>query len=465
MAGTLFDRIYDAHLVARRSDGRDLIYIDRNLAHDLHAPIAFARLRDAGRSVRRPDLTFAVLDHSLSARRRPGQDGDTVFTKATRERAQGFGVNVFDLGDREQGISHVVAPERGIALPGATYACPDSHACTVGGVGALAFACGTTDLEHVFATQTLALKRPRSMRIDLSGALSAGVSAKDIVLRMISETGVAVGRGYAIEYSGEIIRALAIEGRLTVCNMAIEMGARTGIIAPDEMTFDWLSGRPFAPQGADWDAALSAWQDLRSDEDATYDADISVDCSGLEPQVSWGTDPSQVIPVSGRIPDPARSDAARRPAMQRALDYMQLEPGAPIEGVPVDRVYIGSCTNSRLPDLIEAADILRGRKVAQGMKALVVPGSSAVKREAEAMGLDEVFNSAGFYWGESGCSMCWGGMQDHGEPGERCVSTTNRNFEGRQGKGVRTHLVSPAMAAAAAVAGKIVDVRRFSEGG
>ncbi|MDP2618789.1 MAG: 3-isopropylmalate dehydratase large subunit [Hyphomicrobiales bacterium] len=465
MAGTLFDKIYDAHVVARRSDGRDLVYMDRNLAHDLHAPIALGRLSDAGRSVRRPDLTFAVLDHSLSARRGPGKDGDTVFTKATRERAQGFGVHVFDLGDREQGISHVVAPERGIALPGATYACPDSHACTVGGLGALAFACGTTDLEHVFATQVLALKRPKTMRINLSGTLSEGVSAKDVVLKMISELGVAVGRGYAIEYAGEIVQALAIEGRLTVCNMAIEMGARTGLIAPDETTFEWLSGRPFAPRGADWDAAYAAWRSLRSDEDATYDADLSVDCGGLEPQVSWGTDPSQVIPVSGRIPDPAQWDPARRPAMERALDYMQLKPGAPIEGVPVNRVYIGSCTNSRLPDLVEAATVLRGRKVAQDMKALVVPGSTAVKREAEAMGLDEVFKSAGFYWGESGCSMCAGGMLDYGDPGDRCASTTNRNFEGRQGKGVRTHLVSPAMAAAAAVAGKIVDVRRFTEGG
>lgn len=458
---TLFDKIYGSHRVARRGDGRDLIYIDRNMAHDLHAPIAFKGLQKAGRRVRRPDLTFAVLDHSLSARRGPGREGDTLYTRASRTGAESFGVRVFDLGDAEQGISHVVAPERGIALPGGTYACPDSHACTVGGLGALAFACGTTELEHVFATQTLAVKRPKTMRIRLEGRLSAGVSAKDVVLRMIAETGVGVGRGFVIEYAGAVIRALPIEGRLTVCNMAIEMGARTGIIAPDESTFAWLAGRPWAPQGAEWDQALAHWRGMASDDDAAFDEERAIDVDGLEPQVSWGTDPSQVIGVSGRVPDPAALSGDRRAAMERALAYMELTPGAPIEGTPVNRVYIGSCTNSRLPDLEDAAAVLRGRKIAEGIDAWVVPGSSAVKREAEARGLDAVFRSAGLFWGESGCSMCAGGMLDYGAPGDRCASTTNRNFEGRQGKGVRTHLLSPAMAAAAAVTGHITDVRRL----
>ncbi len=461
MKRTIFDKVYDSHLVAKRRDGRDLIYVDRNMAHDLHTPIAFDRLAKAGRRVRRPDLTFAVLDHSLSARRGPGREGDTLYTKASREGARTFGVRVFDLGDPEQGISHVVAPEQGIALPGATYACPDSHACTVGGLGALAFACGTTELEHVFATQVLAVKRPKTMRIRLEGRLPAGVSAKDVVLRMIAETGVAVGRGHVIEYAGEVIRALSIEGRLTVCNMAIEMGARSGIIAPDDTTFEWLAGRPWVPHGLDWDQALASWCDLASDDDAAFDAERVINVDGLEPQVSWGTDPSQVINVSDRVPDPAMQSGDRRAAMERALAYMDLNPGAPIEGTPINRIYIGSCTNSRLPDLEDAAAVLRGRKVAEGVNAWVVPGSSAVKREAEARGLDEIFRSAGFFWGESGCSMCAGGMLDYGEGGDRCVSTTNRNFEGRQGKGVRTHLVSPAMAAAAAVTGRITDVRRL----
>lgn len=461
MRSTLFDKIYDSHLVARRFDGRDLVYVDRNMAHDLHAPIAFDRLTKAGRDVRRPDLTFAVLDHSLSARRGPGREGDTLYTKASREGAQAFGVRVFDLGDAEQGISHVVAPERGIALPGGTYACPDSHACTVGGLGTLAFACGTTELEHVFATQVLALRRPNTMRIRLEGHLPSGVSAKDVVLRMIAETGVAVGRGFAIEYAGEVVRGLPVEGRLTVCNMAIEMGARTGIIAPDDATFEWLAGRPWAPQDAEWERALAHWRNLASDENAAFDEERVIDFDGLEPQVSWGTDPSQVIGVGDRVPDPAAQAGDGRAAMERALAYMDLAPGTPIEGTPINRIYIGSCTNSRLPDLEDAAAVLRGRKVADGVSAWAVPGSSAVKREAEARGLDQIFRSAGFFWGESGCSMCAGGMLDYGEPGDRCVSTTNRNFEGRQGKGVRTHLVSPAMAAAAAVTGKITDVRRL----
>lgn len=460
MARTLFQKIYDAHLVATRVDGRDILYVDRTMAHDLHAPTAFAKLAQAGRVVRRPDLTLSVLDHSLSARRGPGQSGETAYTLATREGSEAAGVRVLDLGDAEQGISHVVAPETGMALPGSTYCCPDSHACTVGGLGTLAFHTGTTELEHAFATQTLAIQRPRSARLSVTGTLGDGVSAKDVILRIIAEVGTDYGRGHVVEYAGPLIRALPVEGRLTLCNMSIELGARTGIIAPDAMTTAWLAGRTYVPAGADWEACLAAWEDLYSDDDAEFDKERTLDLGALAPQVSWGTDPSQIVDIGGRVPDPATL-AEGRASAEKALAYMDLAPGTPLEGIPVNRIYIGSCTNARLPDLEEAAKVLKGRRIASGLEAWVVPGSSRVKREAEAKGLDRVFRDAGFFWGESGCSMCAGAMLDKGQPGERCVSTTNRNFEGRQGKGVRTHLVSPAMAAAAAVTGKITDVRRL----
>lgn len=458
MPRTLFEKIYDAHRVATRPDGRDLIYMDRTLAHDLHAPRAFQGLRKAGRRVRRPDLTFTVLDHSISTLRGPGRSGDTPYTAATREGSHLFGVRVFDLDEAEQGVSHVVAPERGLALPGSTYCCPDSHACSLGGLGVLAFACGTTELEHVFATQTLAVRRPRSARLTIRGELGPQATAKDLILRVIAEVGVNWGAGHAVECAGPAIRALSVEGRLTVCNMAIEMGARTGIIAPDEVTLRWLAGRPHAPQGAVWDACLADWAGLRSDPDAVFDLEQTIDIGTLGPQITWGTDPSQVIDITGRVPDPATAGADRA-AAEKALAYMDLTPGQPILGTPVNRVFIGSCTNARLPDLQEAAAVLKGRRVAEGVSAWVVPGSAAVKRAAEDQGLDRIFRDAGFVWGESGCSMCAGAMQDKGAPGERCVSTTNRNFEGRQGKGVRTHLTGPAMAAAAAVTGRITDVR------
>jgi 3-isopropylmalate/(R)-2-methylmalate dehydratase large subunit len=465
MPRTLLDKIWDAHVVAKRGDGRDLLYMDRHVLHELHAPHAFQRLDETKRAVRRPDLTFAVQDHTVASR--PGRDDTTnpegtPFIRAMREGTGRRGIKLFDLGDPEQGISHVVGPELGIVLPGTTYACPDSHACTVGGLGALAFGVGTTELEHVLATQVIALKKPKRLRIRLEGRLGRGVTAKDVALRILAEIGVDGGRGHAIEFAGPVIRALPVEGRLTLCNLTIEMGSRSGFVAPDDTVFQWLAGRPFAPKGAAWDAAVAEWHQLASDDDAAFDRDVVIDCSSLEPQITWGIDPSQVIPVSGRVPDPASAEPQRRAAMARALDYMGLEPGIAIEGLKVDRVFIGSCTNSRVPDLQEAAAIVRGKRVADGVAALVVPGSSTVKREAEALGLDRVFRDAGFDWGEAGCSMCAGGNGDKGQAGERSVSTTNRNFEGRQGQGVRTHLVSPAMAAAAAITGKITDVRKLA---
>lgn len=461
---TLFDKIWNRHLVARRADGRELIYIDRHVLHDLHAPHAFEKLARAGRGVRRKDLTFSMQDHSVSVQ--PGRTDETyaegaAFVKAMREGSRRNGVRVFDLGDPEQGISHVVAPELGMVLPGATHAVPDSHACTVGGLGALAFGCGTTELEHVLATQVITLNRPKRLRINLDGRLGADVAGKDVALAIIARIGVSGGRGYAIEFAGPVARSLSVEGRLTMCNLTIEMGSRSGFVAPDDYTFQWLSGRPWAPQGPDWDRALTHWRTLRTDDEASFDAEVTIDCSGLEPQITWGTEPSQVIGIGMPVPDPATILPERRAATERALAYMGLEPGAMLEGLSVGRVFIGSCTNSRLPDLEIAASIVRGRKVAQGVVAMVVPGSSTVKREAEARGLDRIFTDAGFMWGESGCSMCAGTNGDVGLPNERILSTTNRNFENRQGRGVRTHLVGPALAAAAAVTGRITDVRKL----
>jgi len=464
MAQTLFDKIWDAHLVARRADGRDLIYIDRHVLHELHAPHAFKKLEQAQRPVRRPDLTFSVQDHTVSTA--PGRDDttnaqSTPFLQAMREGSAKNRIRLFDIDDPEQGISHVVAPELGMVLPGATHAVPDSHACTVGGLGALAFGCGTTELAHILATQVIALKRPKRMRIRVEGRLPPHVTAKDVALRIIAEVGIAGGRGHAVEYAGAAVRAMTIESRLTLCNLSIEMGARSGFVAPDETTFAWLARRPFAPRGRQWEAALAHWRTLASDDDAQFDREVLLDCGEIEPQITWGTDPSQVVGVGGRVPELASVEPGQEAAFRRALDYMGLTPGMPLAGLPVNRVFIGSCTNSRLPDLEAAAAIVRGRHVAAGVVAMVVPGSSTVKRQAEAAGLDSVFRAAGFFWGESGCSMCAGGNGDRGEPGERCVSTTNRNFEGRQGKGVRTHLASPATAAATAIAGRIVDVRQL----
>jgi 3-isopropylmalate/(R)-2-methylmalate dehydratase large subunit len=467
MPRTLFDKIWDFHLVGQRADGRDLLYIDRHVLHELHAHHGFTQLEKQQRPVRRPDLTFSVQDHTVATK--PGRNDDTnpsgtAFIKATREGSRKNGIRLFDIDDPEQGISHVVAPEVGIVLPGATHAVPDSHASTVGGVGALAFGCGTTEMTHILATQVMVLKRPKRMRARLDGRLGAHVSAKDVALRLIAELGVAGGRGYAVEYAGSAIAAMPIEQRMTLCNLNIEMGGRSGFVAPDEKTFAWLAGRPYTPKGAMWDRALDYWRTLATDDDAAFDREVVLDCNALEPQITWGTDPSQVVGISGRVPDPAAIDANRREAAESAFAYMGLTPGTALAGLPIDRVFIGSCTNSRLPDLEVAAAVVRGRRVAQGVSAMVVPGSSSVKREAEAVGLDRVFRDAGFFWGESGCSMCAGGNGDRGAPGERCVSTTNRNFENRQGAKVRTHLASPATAAASAIAGRIADVRQLLAG-
>ncbi len=455
---TLLDKIWQSHLVARRADGRDLIYIDRHVMHDLHTPRALERLDAMQRPVRRPDLTFAVQDHTIASK--PGRDDATnpegaPFLRETRAGAARHAIRLFDLDDPEQGISHVVAPELGMVLPGATHAVSDSHACTVGGLGALAFGCGASEIEHLLATQALALRRPKRMRVTVDGRLGPQVAAKDLALRIIAEIGVAGGRGYSIEYAGSAVRGIDVEGRLTLCNLTIEMGARSGLVAPDDTTFAWLAGRPFAPHGAAWDRALAHWGTLKSDADATFDREVAIDCAGLEPQITWGTDPSQTVGISGSVP------AAASEVVRRALDYMGLTPGEPLAGRAVGRVFIGSCTNARLSDLEAAAAVVAGRKVAPGVTALVVPGSTSVRRAAEAKGLDRVFAAAGFAWGEAGCSMCAGGNGDRGLPQERCVSTTNRNFENRQGTAVRTHLASPATAAAAAIAGRIVDVRKL----
>ena len=465
MPRTMFEKIWDAHRVAQRADGRDLIYIDRHVLHELHAPHAFEQLETQQRPVRRPDLTFSAMDHTVATR--PGRDDSTnpageVFIKAMRLGSRKNNIRVFDLDDPEQGISHVIAPELGMVLPGATHAVPDSHASTVGGVGAMAFGCGTSELAHILATQVMALTRPKTMQVRLDGRLGNHITAKDVALRIISEVGVSGARGHVVEYSGSAARAMPVEQRMTLCNLNIEMGGRSGFVPPDDTTFEWLSGRPYAPQGALWDRAVAHWRTLASEDGAVFDRAMTIDCDGLEPQITWGTDPSQVLGISGRVPDPSSADAGRRTAMESALRYMGLKPGMALAGLPVNRVFIGSCTNARLPDLQTAAEVVRGRKVAQGVIAMVVPGSTSVKRAAEAAGLDRVFRDAGFFWGESGCSMCAGGNGDRGEPGERCVSTTNRNFEHRQGPKVRTHLVSPATAAASAIAGRIADVRQIA---
>ena len=460
MAKTLLDKIWDAHVVARRGDGRDLIYIDRHVVHELHGPHALKHIEEKSRFVRRPDLTVCVQDHTVATE--PGLPKASQHIEAMRAGARRHNLTLLDVGDEQQGIVHVVSPELGIALPGLTLACPDSHASTVGALGTLAFACGTSELEHVFATQVIAIHKPKQMRVRFNGVLPSGVGAKDLALHLIRVVGVDAGRGFAVEYAGPAIEAMDVESRLALCNLTIEWGARTGLIAPDEKAFAYCAGRPGAPAAPEWEAAMTWWRTLRTHPDATFDREVEIDCASLEPQITWGTDPGQVVGVSERIPDPTEIEASQEPKLRRALDYMGLAPGAPIAGLPVDRVFIGSCANARLSDLRLAASVVRGRKVAQGVKAIIVPGSSSVKRLAEREGLDDVFRSAGFEWRDSGCSMCAGANGDTAQPGERCISTTNRNFENRQGRGVRTHLASPAMAAAAAIAGHIVDVRHLA---
>ncbi len=469
---TLYEKIWDAHVVDRRDDGTCLIYIDRHLVHEVTSPQAFEALRLAGRRVRRPDLTLAVPDHNLpttaridaSGQRIPIADLESAAQLAALEsNAPEFGIRYIGPSDPEQGIVHVVGPEQGFTLPGTTLVCGDSHTAAHGALGALAFGIGTSEVEHVLATQTLLLKQSQTMEIRVEGALGFGVSAKDVILHIIGVIGAAGGNGHVIEYTGEVIRNLSIEGRLTISNMSIEGGARAGLIAPDEATFAYLKGRPMAPQGADWDAAVAYWRTLTSDAGARYDKSVLIDAADIAPTLTWGTSPEDVVPITGTVPDPLSfADPAKQAAAQKSLDYMGLAPGTRMTDVAVENIFIGSCTNSRIEDLRAAAAVLKGRTVAASVKwAIVVPGSGLVKRQAEAEGLDRVFIDAGLEWREPGCSACLGMNPDKVPPGERCASTSNRNFVGRQGPGARTHLVSPAMAAAAAVTGRLCDVREL----
>ncbi|MER3409945.1 MAG: 3-isopropylmalate dehydratase large subunit [Thermoleophilia bacterium] len=463
MAKTLFDRIWESHLVAEPPGEPALLYIDLHLVHEVTSPQAFDGLRLSGRRVRRPDLTLATMDHNV-----PTDDGPVsdplarAQLDALRRNCQEFGIPLFARGSGREGIVHVIGPELGLTQPGMTIVCGDSHTSTHGAFGTLAFGIGTSEVEHVLATQCLPQRRPKTMRLHFRGELPLGVTAKDLILGAIGRIGVSGGVGHVIEYTGDVIRRLSMANRMTICNMSIEAGARAGMIAPDDITFAYIEGRPGAPKGAAWERALDRWQALPSDPDATYDRVVEIDVSDLKPQVTWGTNPGMVAPVDGVVPDPADfADPDERAAAERALEYMGLEPGTPIQDIRIDRVFIGSCTNSRIEDLRLAASIVAGKRVAPGVRALVVPGSAAVKRQAEEEGLDEIFRSAGFEWRNAGCSMCLGMNPDVLQPGERCASTSNRNFEGRQGAGGRTHLVSPAMAAAAAIAGRFVDVREL----
>ena len=465
---TLYDKLWERHVVEELEDGTALLYIDRHLVHEVTSPQAFEGLRLAGRSVRRPSATLAVADHNIPTRNRaagiPGiLDPTSRLQVATLEaNLDAFRVPYLPLLDPRQGIVHIVGPEQGFTLPGATVVCGDSHTSTHGAFGALAFGIGTSEVEHVLATQTLVQKRARNFRIQVAGALPRGTGAKDLVLRLIGAIGMAGGTGCALEFTGEAVRGLGMEARMTLCNMAIEAGARTGLVAPDDTTFAYLEGRPLAPSGARWEEAVAFWRTLPTDPGAAYHRDFVLEIGDLEPQVTWGTNPEEVAAITGAAPDPAKAASPAQAERQaRSLDYMGLRPGQPLSGLPVDVVFIGSCTNGRITDLRDAAEVLRGRKAAPGVRVLVVPGSGLVKAQAEREGLDRVFREAGCEWREPGCSMCLAMNEDRLEPGQRCASTSNRNFEGRQGRLGRTHLLSPAMAAAAAVRGALADVRDF----
>jgi 3-isopropylmalate/(R)-2-methylmalate dehydratase large subunit len=467
MAKTLYDKIFESHLVHQASDGTCLFYIDRHLIHEVTSPQAFEGLRVANRKVRRPDATLAVADHNVPTTpdRARGIKDETsrIQVQTLEDNCREFGVTYFKMDDKRQGIVHIVGPEQGLTQPGTTIVCGDSHTATHGAFGALAFGIGTSEVEHVLATQTLIQKRAKNMRVQVNGSLPAGVTAKDIVLAIIGKIGTAGGTGYVIEYAGDAIRRLSMEGRMTICNMSIEAGARAGLIAPDDTTFAYLKGRPFAPGGADWDKAVAAWKTLVSDEGAKYDKEVTIEASDIVPLITWGTSPQDVLPITARVPDPhAERDENRRKTIERALEYMGLTAGTRLTDVPIDKVFIGSCTNGRIEDFREVAKLVKGKKVAGSVKlAMIVPGSGLVKEQAEKEGLHTIFTAAGFEWREPGCSMCLAMNADRLEPGERCASTSNRNFEGRQGRGGRTHLMSPVMAAAAAITGKLSDVREF----
>ncbi len=467
MAGkTLYDKLFDAHVVRSEDDGTALLYIDRHLVHEVTSPQAFEGLRMAGRQPWRSETALAVPDHNVPTTDRDQGIQDPVSriqVETLDKNCQEFGITEFTMNDIRQGIVHVIGPEQGATLPGMTLVCGDSHTATHGAFGAMAFGIGTSEVEHVLATQCLLQKKMKNMRVNVEGQLGQGVTAKDIVLAVIGEIGTAGGTGFAMEFAGSAIRDLSMDGRMTICNMAIEAGARVGLVAVDDTTIEYVKGRPYAPSEAHWEQAVLAWRELVSDDDAVFDTEITLDAASIKPQVTWGTSPEMVVAVDDVVPNPGdEADEVKAGGMQKALQYMGIEAGMPIAEIQVDKVFIGSCTNSRLEDLQEAAKVIKGRKVADNIKlAMVVPGSGLIKQQAEQEGLDKVFTDAGFEWREPGCSMCLAMNADRLEPGERCASTSNRNFEGRQGQGGRTHLVSPAMAAAAAIAGHFVDVRNF----
>ncbi|WP_041685625.1 3-isopropylmalate dehydratase large subunit [Erythrobacter litoralis] len=471
---TLYEKIWDAHVVEQRDDGTALIYIDRHLVHEVTSPQAFEALRVSGRTVRRPDLTLAVPDHNLPTTARRTSSGSRIPIADPQSAAQldalarnaaEFGIRYIGDADAEQGIVHVVGPEQGFSLPGATIVCGDSHTACHGGLGALAFGIGTSEVEHVLATQTLLLKQSKTMEIRVEGELGAGVTSKDLIMHIIGVIGAAGGTGYVFEYRGKVFERMSIESRLTVCNMSIEAGARAGLIAPDETTFAYLKGRPYAPDGEEWDAAVAWWRSLATDDGATFDRSVTIDAAEVAPSVTWGTSPEDVLPITGEVPSPASfDDTGKQAAAAKSLEYMGLTPGQKLTEISVENIFIGSCTNSRIEDLRAAAKVLRGRRKASNVNwAIVVPGSGLVKRQAEEEGLDRIFTEAGFEWREPGCSACLGMNPDKVPPGQRCASTSNRNFVGRQGPGARTHLLSPAMAAAAAVNGRLTDVRELSD--
>ena len=460
---TLFEKIWDSHVVATEDDGTCLLYIDRHLTHEVTTPQPYEGLRQSGRKVRRPDLTLAVIDHNIATDRSEGIEADSQLQIDTLIRnCEEFGVELFHYDDKRNGIVHIIGPEQGFTLPGATIVCGDSHTATHGAFGALAFGIGTSEVEHVLATQTLIQAPAKSMRITVNGELPFGCTPKDLILAIIGKLGTGGGTGHVIEFAGPAIQALSMEGRMTVSNMTIEAGARAGLIAPDDITFDYLRDKPRAPKGEAWDQAVEYWRSLASDPGATYDTEVTLDVSEIVPLTTWGTSPEDVIPVTGNVPDPTDADSPeKRAAMQRALDYMGLTAGMPMADVEVQRVFIGSCTNGRIEDMRAVAEVAKGRQVADGVRAMVVPGSGLVKEQAEAEGIADILKEAGFEWREPGCSMCLAMNTDRLDPGERCASTTNRNFVGRQGRDGRTHLISPAMAAAAAVTGKLSDVRQL----
>ena len=471
-AKTLYEKIWDAHVVDQRDDGTALIYIDRHLVHEVTSPQAFEGLRKAGRKVRRPDLTLAVPDHNLPTTARIDADGNKIpiadpqsaaQLEALEANAPAFDIKYIGASDKEQGIVHVIGPEQGFTLPGTTLVCGDSHTAAHGALGALAFGIGTSEVEHVLATQTLQLSRSKTMEIRVEGLLGPGISPKDLILHIIGMIGTAGGTGHVIEYRGEVFEQMSIEGRLTISNMSIEAGARAGLIAPDEKTFAYLKGRSMAPKGSDWDAAVAYWKTLPTDDGAKFDKSVTINAADVVPTVTWGTSPEDVIPVTGHVPDPESfADPSKQDAARKSLEYMGLSAGQAMSDVAVENIFIGSCTNSRIEDLRAAAKVLKGRKIAAGVKwAIIVPGSGLVKAQAEAEGLDKIFTDSGFEWREPGCSACLGMNPDKVPTGERCASTSNRNFVGRQGPGARTHLMSPEMAAAAAVKGKLIDVREL----